>query len=431
MPITVISDRIKFFINRTRERLWVKPLASCVLSIAGALIAKLADYTQLAQIVPSVTVESVETLLSVMASGMLVIATFAVGSMVAAYGSASNTASPRSFALVIADDVSQHALSTFIGAFIFSIVGLIATKNGYFQHAGHFVLFILTIIVFMMVILTFVRWVDRIARLGRLGTTIEKVENATAEALKRRRDAPNLGGRPVESKYYAGLAIPTDSVGYLQHINIAALQTYAEQINGCIAVAVLPGSFIVPGRPLAYIDAESLASNDVDCSLITSAFLIDKERVFDDDPRFGLVVLSQIAARALSPAVNDPGTAIDILGILTRLFVGWKTQVGNEHTPEVIYDRVTVPELSIQEMFDDAFTAIARDGSGAVEVQIRLQKMLSILAAMGDDAMRDAAIRHAQRALIYAEKNLLLPEDIATIRKISCFAFDHPLEERY
>ncbi len=125
---------------------------------------------------------------------MLVIATFAVASMVSAYASASSIATPRTFALVIADDVSQNALSTFIGAFIFSIVALIAVKNGYYGKAGHFALFVLTLFVFAAVIFTFVRWVDRIARLGRLGTTIESVEAATAAALRRRRRTPHLRG---------------------------------------------------------------------------------------------------------------------------------------------------------------------------------------------------------------------------------------------
>jgi uncharacterized membrane protein len=168
------SNRFMFYINRFKERLWVKPLFMVAVSIAGGFIAKAADDTGLSQIVPQLTVESVETLLSVMASSMLVITIFAVSSMVSAYSSVSNTASPRAFPLVVADDVSQYALSTFIGAFIFSLVGLIATKNGYYEAAGLFVLFLLTVTAFSMVIITLVLWIDRIARLGRLGRPLRK-----------------------------------------------------------------------------------------------------------------------------------------------------------------------------------------------------------------------------------------------------------------
>ena len=61
-------------------------------------------------------------MLSIIAASMLGVATFAVGSMVAAYSSVRSSATPRAFALVVADDVSKTALSTFIAAFIFSVI---------------------------------------------------------------------------------------------------------------------------------------------------------------------------------------------------------------------------------------------------------------------------------------------------------------------
>ena len=195
-----MTGRLNFLLNRINERLWVKPLAMCLLSIAAAFVARTADYTDLGRFVPDIATKSVNTLLSIIASSMLVIATFSVSSMVSAYASASSTATPRSFCLVIADDVSQNALSAFIGAFIFSIVALIAIENSYYDKAGRFTLFVMTLTIFAIVIVTFVRWVDRVARLGRLGTTIDKVEAATAAAFKRRWRAPSFGGMSMGTR---------------------------------------------------------------------------------------------------------------------------------------------------------------------------------------------------------------------------------------
>ena len=153
----------------------------CVVAIAGAFLARAADQWIAADVVPAITSESIEALLTIMASSMLVIATFAVASMVSAYASASGTATPRTFSLVVADDVSQNALSTFVGVFIFSLVSLVAVLNGFYGQAGRFALFTLTAMILVVVIVTFVRWVDRIARLGRLGSTIDKVEAAASQ----------------------------------------------------------------------------------------------------------------------------------------------------------------------------------------------------------------------------------------------------------
>lgn len=414
--IASIADRLRFLVNRLRERLWVKPLAACMISIVGVFMAKAADRTGLRQIAPEVSLESVETLLSVMASSMLVIATFAVASMVSAYSSTSSIATPRSFTLVIADDRSQNALSTFVGAFIFSIVALTAAKNDFFHTAGRFALFALTAAVFALVIITFVRWVDRIARLGRLGTTIEKVEAAAAAALTRRRDAPTLHGVPARRALDNARPVFAPVVGYVQRVDIAALQDFATKIGGRIAVAALPGTFAAPGRPLAHVRCED---PEFDAEQVTDAFAIGGERRFDDDPRFGLVVLSEIAGRALSPAVNDPGTAIAIIGTLVRLFTHWSRPVEAKDSTAPDFDRVEVPEVLVRDMFDDAFTAIARDGAGIFEVAVRLQKAFASLASLGDEAIREAAIHHARIALARSEKALEIPEEAAAIRDLA------------
>ncbi len=422
MPSIISTDQLRFYINRLRERLWVKPLVACLLSIAAALAAKLADGTELGLILPTIKPEPVETILSIMAASMLVIATFAVTSMVSAYASASSTATPRSFSLVIGDDRSQNALSTFIGAFIYSIVALTAMKNGYFEAAGRFTLFILTAIVFGVVIITFVRWVDSIARLGRIGTTIAKVEHATAKALMLRQKAPTLDGIPVVSQVH-GWAVFASHVGYVQHIDIAAIETWAGKNEGRVVIAALPGTFAAPGRELAYISTCSGEITENDKQQVIQSFQIGNDRLFDDDPRFGLVVLSEIACRALSPAVNDPGTAINIIGTLVRLFVLWNNpppKTEEEHAAK--YSRVEVPEISIHDMFDDAFTGIARDGAGTVEVMIRLQKALQSLVLIGDAPMQEAAKHHARLALKRAQLALNLAEDLATVCNAAAFA---------
>ncbi|GJQ59314.1 MAG: DUF2254 domain-containing protein [Candidatus Scalindua sp. AMX11] len=422
MESTISADRLRFLINRLRKRLWVKPLAVCLLSVGAAFVAKLADDTALAQFVPKIALDSIETLLSVMAASMLVIATFSVASMVSAYASASSTATPRSFGLVVADDVSQNALSTFVGAFIFSIVALTAVKNAYFEKAGLFILFILTTMVFGMVIFTFVRWVDSIARLGRLGSTIDKVEKATVEALKRRRAAPSLYGMPEDKSRVRGQPVFAKNIGYVQHIDMAAIQVWAEEASARVVVAALPGTFAAPDRVLAYVSSSSGNRSEIDYTCAVESFQIGNERLFDDDPRFGLVVLSEIAGRALSPAVNDPGTAINIIGVLLRLFALWNDPPKGDDAKTCKYNLVEVPQISIRDMFDDAFTAISRDGAGTVEVAVRLQKALGTLTSIGHSEMRDAAIYHGQLALKRACKALDLDEDLAVVRDAASYA---------
>jgi uncharacterized membrane protein len=105
------------------------------------------------------------------------------------------------------------------------------------------------------------------------------------------------------------------------------LQTFAEKSQVRITVAALPGTFSAPGRALAYVTADSGDLSGIETTQIEESFVIGDNRKFDEDPRFGLIVLSEIASRALSPAVNDPGTAIQVIAAFVRLFALWSEPI--------------------------------------------------------------------------------------------------------
>ena len=415
-----MRSKLQFLLGRFSEKLWVRPLAFCLLAVAAALAASFTDTLNLEKFIPEVAHDTAERLLSIIAATMLGVATFAVGSMVSAYASVSSSATPRAFSLVISDDVSKTALSTFIAAFIFSVIALVAIKTGYYDRAGLFTIFCMTIAILGWVIVTFVRWVDKIARLGRLRTTIDQIERAAEAAIERRRRAPHLGGTSVESGADYGDPLISATIGYVQHIDVAALQRCAEKGKFVLTLGAQPGTFAAPDRALAYIRHDSGDDPEpYDPKAVMDAFVIGPSRTFEDDPRFGLIALSEIAGRALSPAINDPGTAIEIIGVFVRLFAQWVSPLPDGGVEEDTFSRIRVPVLRVDDMFDDAFTAIARDGAGSIEVVTRLLKAFVSLSAIENTEIKTAASRHARRALDRAERALQLPEEIERSRALS------------
>ncbi|MDT8381738.1 MAG: DUF2254 family protein [Brevefilum sp.] len=160
------------------------------------------------------------------------------------------------------------------------------------------------------------------ARLGRLGNIIDKAEAATKESLIWRKQHPTMGAMKA-SDLQTGEPVYAKAIGYLQYIDVPALQKIAEDFDLKINIISLPGKFLTPDQPIAYIEKSN--NNDIKLAVvdILNAFTIDDDRVFDEDPRFGLIILSEIGSRALSSAVNDPGTAIDIIESFIRLFSIW------------------------------------------------------------------------------------------------------------
>jgi uncharacterized membrane protein len=108
--------------------------------------------------------------------------------------------------------------------------------------------------------------------------------------------------------------IPARRHGYVQTVHPERLLPLAEQLEVTVLIAPLVGEHVVAGRPIAYAWRTSLEQPPPDPAAlagpIQDAVVIGYQRTLQQDVRFGMRQLVDIALRALSPAVNDPYTAI-------------------------------------------------------------------------------------------------------------------------
>jgi len=194
------------------------------------------------------------------------------------------------------------------------------------------------------------------------------------------------------------------------------LQRRAERHDARINVSLPPGALVTPSKPLLYVDRPQCHAHRQGGAELRDAFVIAATRSFSDDPRFGLIAVSEIASRALSPGVNDPGTAIEIINRLVKVICEWHGSISNGEE-SVAFDRVLMPVLKVDDLFDDAFGAIARDGAALVEVGVNLQKAFLSFVELRDAAMTAATQRHSGLALERAGRKLELPHDFARARR--------------
>lgn len=414
--------RWRWLIAQLTRRLWVRATLIGGLGILAAILAAFAEPYIPWELPGRIGVDSVQSLLTIIASSMLTVTAFSLTTMVSAYSSATNNVTPRATRLLIEDRSTQTVLSTFIGSFLFGIVGLVVLKTGAYGDRGRVVLFIVTIGVIALVVISLLRWIDDLTRLGRVGETIDRVEDAARQAIEHRIAEPCLGGTPLtdpDTQIPAGaVAIATQDIGYVQNVDIPALSDLCEAHDVELFIAALPGTFVYADSPLLWVMGRPDGASDEIQAAVRSAFAIHHERSFDQDPRFGLAVMSEIACRALSPAVNDPGTAIDVIGRSTRLLSLWADCAVPSAEAEPSHPRIHIPPLQTQDLFEDAFATVARDGAGLIEVQLRIQKSLLALARLGDTAFQAAALQQSQLALSRAEKALVLPADVERLRDL-------------
>lgn len=406
----------RWLVGQITQLLWLRAGLFALIGVVTAL-AGVAAESYLPLDTPEVVgADAVGTVLNVLASSMLAVTTFSLGVMVSAYGNASSNVTPRATKLLMQDTTSQNVLSTFIGSFLFGLVGIVTLTIEGYGSRGRLVLFLVTIGVIVVVVMALLRWIDYLSRLGSVGETTKRIEAVARDAIGRRIEQPCLGGRRLDDTVRVpdnALSVPPDKTGYVQHIDTAALESWAEEHSAEIFLGVVPGSFVVAGGALARV---RITANDPEevADAVRRSFTVGEERTFEQDPRFGVVVLAEVASRALSPGVNDSGTAIDVIGRMVRVLSDWARE-DKPDEEDIKCPHVFVPPIDDRDLFEDAFMMIGRDGAHLIEVQLRLQKALAHLSERGDSAFREAALRESARALATARREVYADEDMARI----------------
>lgn len=363
--------RWQWIVKELLSRIWFRAALIALLSVALALAA-----AGLAPILPydfslKIGANAADNILTILASSMLAVTTFSLTAMVTAFTGAAQLGTPRATQLLIEDSTAQNALSTFLGGFLFAIVGIIALSTGLYGEQGRAILLLGTILMIAWIVVTLLRWIGRLAYFGRVGDTIKRVEKKAAEALDLYPGPRLLAGRADIAIPPGASIAPASRTGYVAHADRRGLSQYAGEEGIQLTLSAPAGHFVAKGDPLAWT-----ASGAIDEERVRGQFFVRRARDLDQDPRFGMIVLSEIASRALSPAVNDPGSAIAVLvsgqRVLERFLEG-----GEDY--EAMPGLVDHP-LSLEEMVEDLVLPVARDGAALVEVGIHIQKMLGGLA---------------------------------------------------
>lgn len=383
--------RWRWLLGRVARRIWFRAtiisLLSVCLALASAVLAPFIPYSLSLQIGS----EAVDDILTILASSMLAVTTFSLTAMVAAFSGAAQHVTPRATQLLIEDDTAQNALSTFLGTFLFAIVGLIALSTGLYGSQGRVILFVGTILLIIWIAVTLLRWIQRLTTFGRVEDAVERVEKAAFAAIARNCGQVLLAGKAEPVPPAGAHTLWPLHTGYVTHLDRTALARKLEESGARLTVAAPPGRFVDPSRPLGWtnrpIDAPCRTS-------LAKAFTIDRQRDFEHDPRFGMVVLAEIASRALSPAINDPGTAIAVLDAGQRIV----ERLMDKAAPDPLDTRIADPPLAVEEMLEDLLLPVIRDGARIAEVGIRVQHLLASLSA-ANPPLRPWLARMADRAL--------------------------------
>lgn len=212
-------------------------------------------------------------------------------------------------------------------------------------------------------------------------------------------DAPDLEEAPFASADVRGevheIRWPRRAA-VLQVINVPRLAQVAEQAAVLIELRVVTGEVIIQGDVVALVHGRAASALDQE---VLKTLSVGMERTFEQDPAFPLRILSDIALRALSPAVNDPATAVqalDTMHSLLRILVTRDLDVGRIPGSDGKV-RLVIPLPGWDDYLGLAIDEVAIFGTASPQVRKRLERMLDDLATRAPPDRRSAVESRMQR----------------------------------
>lgn len=413
--IHILSTPVLYVLRLSRT-LWLRVTLFALLAVFASAAAILLEHQIPSSLKDRFTPNAVMPILTILASGMLAVSTFSLNVMVTAHNAAASHTTPRVHGILLADTTTHTVLATFIGAFVYALSAIILFKSGFYPDGASVLVLGSTVAVVVLVILALLRWIDHLSDLGSMEATLRAIEREARSCLIRARNLPALGAQcltpdtvlPIDAR-----PLSAPATGYLQLIDLNAISDKLGTDQTRVYICVRPGDYLISGQIIGH--ASGLSEDEE--TAICRSLSISANRSFEQDSTFGLLVLSETASRALSPGINDPGTAIAVICHLEKLLLDWAHATRGETTPR--FARLFLPETSRAAMIESAFLGTARDGAGQIEVALRLQQALARLAATPDRDLAEAARDMAQHAMEHAALALPLERDKARLRAAS------------
>jgi len=215
--------------------------------------------------------------------------------------------------------------------------------------------------------------------------------------------------------------------GYIRFVDTKRLIALARSHRVRVKVLRRVGHFIPEGVPLLMVSKGDRIAYDGGAQFL-GAFDLGPVRTLQQDVEFGVLQIVDIALKAISPAINDPSTAINCIDQLSRILI----RCASREMPEItFYDppgvpRVSIPWISLEGLLDSAFEQIRQYSTADVAVSLRLLRALNDIAATTPDpALRRALAERGKRIISGCSKKLAeeelrgLRERLATLEELS------------
>jgi uncharacterized membrane protein len=312
-------------------------------------------------------------------------------------------------------------LSVFVATFAYSTAGLYTVGVSGGNRTAEFPRLAVTgaIVLLFASLCMLVYFADHLAHSIQIESIMAVVERNALSVIQ---GGLLEGGGPPPPRPADATPIPSQRSGYVQAVRVDRLLAAARHDRVRVRLRVRVGEHVVAGTTLLWVwpvqpDAPTTAT--AVRRTVDAGVRIGRERTFEQDAAFGIRQLVDVACKAMSPAINDPYTAVQAIDRLSVLFSALAARpLGYHVARDSSGAEVTIPGRSFGDYLATMCGLIRRYGSAEPTVITALLRLLGICAGVaGPDPHRLAALDEQARIVMDdAERDIRQPADLVAVR---------------
>ncbi len=383
--------------RRSRNEMgnWLVPLTYVVLTFVVGLLFPRVEHFLLPDLVSTVSAPAAMGICGAVASGMIAL-TGIVFSLAFVMVQFSSTAySPRLVLWVARDPVVSHALGIFIATFVYALIML----GWVDRNASGKVPLISSWMVVVMLLASMAVFIALIERIGLLKVsrmlifTGDHGRKAIADLYPSGAvEHPETGEQEYRKLPVTQTLRHVGRPQAIQVVRVDRLVNLASESGAVIEMTAAIGDSVLETSPLLRVYD---ARGELDEGALAEAIELGDERTFEQDPKYALRLLVDIAIKALSPAINDPTTAVQAMDQIEDLLLRLgraRLDIGHYRDRQGTV-RLVVPFPTWDDFLRLALDEIRFCGANSVQVTRRMMALIKSLL-MVLPAERHAALRH-------------------------------------
>jgi len=365
--------------------------------------------------------DGARSLLSTVAGALIGVAGTTFSITLAVLTLTSSQFGPRLLNTFMRDKGNQIVLGTFVATSLYCLLVLRTIRDASETAGPAFVPHLAVTVAVLFTVLSlavFIYFIHHTANSIQVATILARIADDLERLIYKlypEAAEPNAAPEPLlppSPQATQAVVLRAVQSGYLQAVDEPGLLAFAKKHHLFVRSLHLPGTFVIEGRPIAYLWPDAALAEGVAERLQTN-FTFGARRTPVQDLDFLFCQLTEVALRALSPGINDPVTA---MRCVDRIGQGLSLLTSRKPRPVLRYDaaghvRLLLPEFRLETLVASTLGAIRRFSGDNLLVALHLLDTTQMLLEVTEPTALRRALLHEAKLVCETAKPVLLDAD--------------------